>query len=153
MSSPISRVNKLTEPKPVPAIPANYTSEPEKQYHPEYWLYLVLVIAGIALLYLGGKQTITQYQASTGIVLTSGDIASVQGSNPGDITNDDQVTLHVVLTDQGASKFAAVKPNLPIYFKGHEIGVMETFNDHTVSFKVPLMDAAKIKLELKWKDN
>ena len=150
MSTPIQRVNKLTDAKP---MPANYTIEPEQRYRPEYWLYLLLIIVAIVILCMGGHQVVAQYQASTGVVLTNDDIASVQASNPNDMTSNSQVTIHLVLTDAGARKFAAAKPRLPIYFKGEEIGVYKTFSGHTADFQVSLKDAAKIKLQLNWRDN
>ena len=126
-------------------------AEPNFQYRPEFWVYAALLIAAIVLFFIGGQRAITAYQASTGIILTSDDVASVQDSKPSDLNNG-QVTVHITLTASGADKFAAAKPNVPVYFKGHEIGT-GTATGNTASLQVALLDAAKTKLELKWKDN
>lgn len=126
-------------------------AEPNLQYRPEFWVYAGLVIFAIILFCIGGQRAITAYQASTGIILTSDDVASVQDSKPDDLNNG-QVTVHITLTASGADKFAAAKPNVPVYFKGREIGTGSATGDK-VSLQVALLDAARIKLELKWKEN
>lgn len=141
---PVARDN----PMPTQSIPSNYGVETQQRYHPEYWLYVVLVIVAIVLAFKGGHQVIAQYQAATGAVLTHADIASVQD---GDIDTT-QAVIRIVLTDNGVSKFASAKPNSPIYFKGNEIGAIDTIAGKIVSFHVPVRDAAKIKLQLAWKD-
>ena len=127
-------------------------AEPNFQYRPEFWVYAALLIAALVLFFIGGQRAITAYQASTGIILNSDDVASVQGTKPADLNNG-QVAVHITLTASGADKFAAAKPDVPVYFKGHEIGTAGTVNGNTVTLQVALLDAAKTKLELKWKDN